>query len=70
MIIWLPSALCFLSAKGGPFLPSSCLISCEGANYSAAYQLQTMLGATGTSIICGQRAKAAGIIIKDAGASS
>jgi hypothetical protein len=29
-----------------------------------------MLGAKGASIICEQRAKAAGIIIKDAGASS
>lgn len=34
-----------------------CLISCEGANYPAAYQLKTMLCAKGASIICEQRAK-------------
>lgn len=63
------SAVCFLSAKcDRP--PSFFLMSCEGANYPAAYQLKTMPGAKGTSIICEQRAKAAGIIIKDAGASS
>lgn len=69
MIILLPSAVCFLSAKCD--LPRSFfLISCEGANYPAAYQLKTMPGAKGASIICEQRAKAAGIIIKDARASS
>lgn len=52
------------------FSPSFFLISCEGANYPAAYQLKTMPGAKGASIICEQRAKAAGTIIKDAGASS
>jgi len=45
----------FLPAKCDAFF--SCLISCEGANYPAAYQLKTMLCAKGASIICEQRAK-------------
>lgn len=56
-IIWLPSPVCFLSAKREAFF--SCLISCEGANYPAAYQLKTMRCAKGASIICEQRAEPA-----------
>lgn len=62
MIIWLPSTICKV------WVPPP--QSCEGANYRAAYLLKTMPGAKGTSIICEQRAKLAGIIIKEAGASS